>query len=52
MDRPDFGCPSNAEKDALLKAGGFKIVSYEEKIGVSDYGLEKCDLVYLVAKRL
>jgi SAM-dependent methyltransferase len=52
MDRPDFGCPTNAEKDALLKAGGFKIVSYEEKIGVSDYGLEKYDLVYLVAKRL
>jgi SAM-dependent methyltransferase len=52
MDRPDFGCPANAERDALLKAGGFKIVSYEEKIGVSDYGLEKYDLVYLVARRL
>lgn len=52
MDRPDFGCPANAERDALLKAGGFKIVIYEEKIGISDYGLEKYDLVYLVAKKL
>jgi 2-polyprenyl-3-methyl-5-hydroxy-6-metoxy-1,4-benzoquinol methylase len=52
MERNDFGCPQNAEKDLLLKLGGFKIITYEEKIDVADYGLDKCKLVRMVAQKL
>ena len=50
MQRPDFGCPANAEKDILLKAG-LEIVSYEEKMGIADYGLTQYKLVYLIAQK-
>jgi SAM-dependent methyltransferase len=52
MDRKDFGCPENAEKDLLLKLGGFKIITYIEKIDIADYGLDKFKLVRMIAKKL
>jgi hypothetical protein len=51
MQRNDFGCPADAEKNELLKAGGFKITKYEEKFGISDYGLQRYKLVYMVAEK-
>ena len=51
MKRSDFGCPTNAEKDELLKIGGFKITTYYEKAGISDYGLENNKLVYMIAEK-
>ena len=51
MNRPDFGCPANAEKEALLHAGAFKIISYEEKMGMSDYGLDQEKMIYLLAEK-
>ncbi len=52
MDRKDFGCPQNAEKDLLQKLGGFKIITYIEKIDIADYGLDKFKLVRMIAKKL
>jgi SAM-dependent methyltransferase len=52
MDRKDFGCPENAEKDLLQKLGGFKIITYIEKIDIADYGLDKFKLVRMIAKKL
>jgi SAM-dependent methyltransferase len=52
MERNDFGCPENAEKDLLLKLGGFKIITYEEKVDIADYGLEKYKLVRMIAKKI
>lgn len=51
FNQPELGCPANAEKELLLKTGGFKIISYEEKFGISDYGLEKCKLVQMIAEK-
>jgi SAM-dependent methyltransferase len=52
MKRNDFGCPANAEKDVLLKLGGFKVISYEEKMDIADYGLDKCKLVTMIVEKL
>jgi SAM-dependent methyltransferase len=49
--RNDFGCPGNAEKDALLKLGGFKIISYQEKFAISDYGLHNSKLIFMLAEK-
>jgi SAM-dependent methyltransferase len=51
MNRFDFGCPANLEKDILLKICGFKILRYEEKMGISDYGLDSNKLVYMIAEK-
>ncbi len=51
VGRNDFGCPGNAEKDELLKIGGFKIISYVEKFGISDYGLDNNKLIYMIAEK-
>jgi SAM-dependent methyltransferase len=51
MGRNDFGCLANAEKDVLLKVGGFKIITYLEKFGISDYGLENFKLIDMVAEK-
>lgn len=51
MGRNDFGCPTDAERNELLNIGGFKIIKYEEKSGIADYGLIECPLVYMIAER-
>ena len=51
MKRDDFGCPANAEKDALLKLGGFKISFYQEKFGIADYGFDNCKIIYMIAEK-
>ena len=51
MNRPDFGCETNAILDRFQEAGGFQILRYEEKEGLADYGLEPCKLIYFVAKK-
>ena len=39
------------QKDLITKVGGFKFISYEEKIGIADYGLDKDKLVYMIAEK-
>lgn len=51
MNRPSFGCETNAIRDKFLEAGGFSILRYEEKEGIADYGLEPYKLIYFVAKK-
>jgi SAM-dependent methyltransferase len=51
MGRNDFGCLANAEKEELLRLSGFKIITYEEKFGISDYGLKNYKLIYMVAEK-
>ncbi len=52
MNRFDFGCPTNLEKQILLKIGGFEIISYQEVVDKCDYGLEPYKLVRMIAKRI
>ncbi len=49
MKRLNFGCETNSIKKIIEEAGGFKILSYSEEVGIADYGLKNYKLVKLVA---
>ena len=51
MGRPDFGCEANQMKNYFADTPGFKILTYEEKMGVADYGLDSQKLVYMVVEK-
>ena len=51
MGRPDFGCEANQVKNYFANSPGFKILTYEEKMGMADYGLDSEKLVYMVVEK-
>lgn len=51
-----FGCNKNDMKDAFLKAGGFEIIHYSVKIGISDWDpsgrFEPVEMIYMIAEKV
>lgn len=51
-----YGCNKNDMKDAFLKAGGFEMIHYEVKTGISDWDpsarFEPVEMIYMVAEKV
>ena len=51
-----FGCNENDMKDAFLKAGGFEIIHYSIKTGISDWDpsgrFEPVEMIYMIAEKV
>jgi SAM-dependent methyltransferase len=49
-----FGCNKNDMKDAFLKVGGFEIIHYSVKTGISDWDpsgrFEPVEMIYMIAE--
>ena len=51
-----FGCNKNDMKDAFLKTGGFEIIHYSVKTGISDWDpsgrFEPVEMIYMIAEKV